>query len=346
MHKSKRPLFSLVLLLLFTALPGLTLSSAATAAGRITGGVEYEPPEWFKESFLEIAEDVDEAKEAGKHVMLFFHLNGCPYCARTAEFFDQESIRSILQKDFDSIAINIKGDREIAMNENLNTTERLLASYLKVQYTPTILFLDHDNRTVLRLNGYRSPEVFRTALDFVRQQAYRKQSFSEYKRAHMKRGGYRFIDNPLFEDIRDFSKLREPVMMIFEDRDCVSCDTFHHKLIKRPEIVEQMKRYRVVRLDANSEQPIVDFNGRKTTPRAWADALKLSYRPGVVLFDQGKEVARVESLLYPFHFEHVLRYGLDGNYRKYPSYLALMEERQQKLLAEGKQINIGKPEDW
>jgi len=346
MHSPKPTLSILALLLLFAALPGLAQTSAAPAAGRITGGVEYEPPEWFKESFLEIAEDVDEAKEAGRHVMLFFHLNGCPYCARTAEFFDREPIRSILQKDFDSIAINIKGDREIAMNENLNTTERLLANYLKVQYTPTILFLDHDNRTVLRLNGYRSPEVFRTALDFVREQAYRKQSFSEYKRAHMKGGGYRFIDNPLFEDIRDFSRLREPVMLIFEDRDCVSCDIFHRKLIRRPEIVEQMKRYRVVRLDANSEQPIVDFKGRKTTPRQWADALKLSYRPGVVLFDQGREVARVESLLYPFHFEHVLRYGLDGNYRNYASYLDLMAERQQKLLAEGRQINIGKPEDW
>ena len=346
MHIPKPTLSILALLLLFAALPGLAQTPASPDAGRITGGVEYEPPEWFKESFLEIAEDVDEAKEAGRHVMLFFHLNGCPYCARTAEFFDREPIRSILQKDFDAIAINIKGDREIAMNENLNTTERLLAEYLKVQYTPTILFLDHDNRTVLRLNGYRSPEVFRTALDFVREQAYRKQSFSEYKRAHMKRGGYRFIDNPLFEDIRDFSRLRKPVMLIFEDRDCVSCDIFHRKLIRRPEIVEQMKRYRVARLDANSEQPIVDFKGRKTTPRQWADALKLSYRPGVVLFDQGREVARVESLLYPFHFEHVLRYGLDGNYRNYASYLDLMAERQQKLLAEGRRINIGKPEDW
>ena len=314
--------------------------------GTITGGIAYEPPEWFKESFLEIAEDVEEAREAGKHVMLFFHLNGCPYCAKTAEYIDREPIRSELQKHFDSIAINIKGDREIAMNEDTTTTERVLANYLKVQYTPTILFLDHNNRTVLRLNGYRAPEVFRVALDYVRDKAYLKQPFSAYKRERLSGGGYRFIDNPLFEDIRDFSALRGPVMLIFEDRDCVSCDTFHRKLISRPEITEQMKRYRVVRLDADSNQSITDFQGRKTTPAEWADRLKMSYRPGVVLFDQGKEVARVESLLYPFHFEHVLRYGLDGNHEKYPDWLALMDERTQKLLAEGKTVNIGKPEDW
>ncbi len=338
-----QPLLRLILLLLI-ALTALPL--AAQQVGKITGGVSYEPPDWFKESFLEIAEDVEEAREAGKHVMLFFHLDGCPYCARTAEYIDREPIRSLLQQHFDAIAINIKGDREIAMNKDLSATEKQLAEYLKVQYTPTILFLDHNNRTVLRLNGYRSPEVFRVALDYVKDKAYLKQPFSAYKRARLKGGGYRFIDNPLFEDIRDFSKLREPVMLIFEDRNCISCDTFHRKLISRPEIIEQMKRYRVVRLDADSSDPVTDFQGRKTSAREWADRLGMSFRPGVVLFDQGKEVARVESLLYPFHFEHVLRYGLDGNHQRYASYLDLMDERTRKLLAEGKTINIGKPADW
>ena len=339
-HTTHQLLFSI--LLLFIALP----LQAQQPAGRITGGIEYEPPEWFKASFLEIAEDVEEAAEAGKHVMLFFHLNGCPYCAKTAEYIDREPIRSELQQHFDAIAINIKGDREIAMNEELNTTERLLAEHLKVRYTPTILFLDDRNRTVLRLNGYRSPEVFRVALDYVKNKAYLKQPFAAYKRTRLKQDRYAFIDNPLFEDIRDFSKLREPVMLIFEDRNCISCDTFHRKLISRPEIATLMKRYRVTRLDADDDRPVIDFQGRKTTPRAWADRLGLSFRPGVVLFDQGKEVARVESLLFPFHFEQVLRFGLDGNHQRYASYLDLVDQRTQELLAQGKEVNVGKPEDW
>jgi hypothetical protein len=32
-------------------------------------------PGWFKDTFLEIAEDVDEASKQGKHVLLFFQLN-------------------------------------------------------------------------------------------------------------------------------------------------------------------------------------------------------------------------------------------------------------------------------
>ena len=59
-----------------------------------------------------------------------------------------------------------------------------------------------------------------------------------------------------------------------------------------------------------------------------------------------EEVARTESMLYPFHFEHVLRLGLNKNYQIYPTYLDLMSVRQEKLLAQGVDINIGKPSDW
>ena len=57
-------------------------ASEDVARGEVVGGVQHAAPDWFKESFLEIADDVDEASEAGKHVLLFFELNGCPYCDR------------------------------------------------------------------------------------------------------------------------------------------------------------------------------------------------------------------------------------------------------------------------
>jgi len=91
---------------------------------------------------------------------------------------------------------------------------------------------------------------------------------------------------------------------------------------------------------------VVDFTGRVTTPVDWARELKIAYRPGLILFDQGTEVARTDSMLYPFHFEHVLRFGLNENHEKYASYLDLMEVRQQQLLSQGIDVNIGKPEDW
>ena len=46
--------------------------------GKVTGAKVTQFPDWFKESFLDITEDIAEANESGKHVILFMHLNGCP----------------------------------------------------------------------------------------------------------------------------------------------------------------------------------------------------------------------------------------------------------------------------
>ena len=67
----------------------------AAERGRVTGGVPHEVPDWFKYSFLEIADDVDAVSEQGKHVLLFFQLNNCPHCDRMPEeAFEAESLAS------------------------------------------------------------------------------------------------------------------------------------------------------------------------------------------------------------------------------------------------------------
>ncbi len=319
----------------------------AIEPGKVTGGVNFETPDWFKDSFLEIASDVEEANAAGKHVLLFFHLNACPYCNITVnQQFQKEPLKSFMQEHFDCIEINIKGDREIALSEDVSLTERALADYLKIRGTPTILLLDSDNKVVLRLSGYRSVEALQQAFNFVQQKAYMKTTFSEYKRQNMKYGLYRFIDDPLIETVADFSAIKQAVALLFEYDDCDECTTFHNKLINRPQIREQLAHYRFIRIDAKSESPIIDFNGRKISPRDWADELNLVYRPGILLFDEGREIVRVESMLFPFHFEHFLRYGLNKNYLKYSRYGELMRARQEILFAQGIDTNVGKPDDW
>ncbi len=74
--------------------------------------------------------------------------------------------------------------------------------------------------------------------------------------------------------------------------------------------------------------------------------LNVVYRPGILLFDEGREIVRVESMLFPFHFEYFLRYGLNKNYLKYSRYGELMRARQEILIAQGIDTNVGKPDDW
>ena len=135
------------LALLLSLLPSANAAETATR-GSITGGVAHEAPGWFKESFLDIADDVDDATDAGKHVLLFFQLNGCPYCDRMLEeSFEAEPMSAYIQQHFDTIAINVRGDRDIAFNDEISVTEKELSEILKVAATPAILFLDEDNKT-------------------------------------------------------------------------------------------------------------------------------------------------------------------------------------------------------
>ena len=85
--------------------------------GQIKGGALHEMPGWFTDSFLDIEEDVADAKDNNKDVLLFFHLAGCPYCDMVLnENFRGGKNTDFIQKHFSVIAINIKGDKEVSFN--------------------------------------------------------------------------------------------------------------------------------------------------------------------------------------------------------------------------------------
>ncbi len=337
MHRQKlfRPLFCLLIIT-----PVLILNISAAERGTITGGVTHHAPEWFKDSFLEISDDVDEAAQHNKHVMLFFQLNDCPYCDRMlTECFEEESMKGLIQESFDVIAINIKGDRDIAFNDELSMTEKQLSEELNIRATPSIIFVDKSNNLVARVNGYRSPERFRHVLDYVSSSAYTKLSLADYLEVNLKAVVYRLRAHELFSNVNDLSSVKGPLAVIFEDSACYDCDEFHDKLLTRDDVLTELKRFTTVRLDAASEDEIIDTHGNLTRVRDWVRSLNLNYRPGVVLFDQGLEISRIESLLYSYHFKENLRY-VGGGFHKQQDYESYSQARREELLAAGIDINL------
>ena len=318
-------------------------ASETTTRGRITGGVPHQAPEWFKESFLEIAEDVDEATEDGRHVMLFFQLNDCPYCDRMlTESYETEPMTSYIREHFDTIAINVRGDREIAFNEEIAVTEKQLSEILKVAATPAILFLDENNKTVVRINGYRAPERFRLILEYVATQSYRTVSLADYLDARLNKNVYQLRDNELFADVSDLSSVEGPLMLIFEDGSCYDCDEFHDGILAHPQVREEIEPFTIVRLDADSARRIIDPNGEQTTPKELAKKYEVIYRPGVLAFDEGVLLRRADSLLYPHHFKEYMRYVAGGYYQEI-DWRTYSERRTEELLEAGVVIDLGRP---
>ncbi|MBT8435526.1 MAG: thioredoxin fold domain-containing protein [Gammaproteobacteria bacterium] len=331
------PVLMMVLALLLPA------ANASETRGKITGGVLHEPPAWFKESFLEIADDVDDASDAGKHVLLFFELNGCPYCDRMLEeSFEAEPLASYIRANFDTIAINIQGDREIAFNEEISVTEKELGEILKVYSTPALLFLDADNKTIVRVNGYRAPERFQQVLEFVATRSYQTTSLADYLQAKLDRNVYQLRANSLFSEITDLSSVDGPLMVILEDGSCYDCNEFHDGILAHKQVREEIAPFTIVRLDADSTAAIKDVYGNPTTPAELARKHEMIYRPGVLVFDNGSLIRRHDSLTFPHHFKESMRYVAGGHYKRI-DYRNYSEQRTEELLADGVVIDLGRP---
>lgn len=310
--------------------------------GKIVGTAVAEHPDWFKESFLDISEDVAEAGEAQKHVLLYFYINDCPYCHKMVEEnFKSSPYTEFLQRQFDVIALNVYGDREVAFDESTSVTEKVLAKQLKVRYTPTILFLDHQNQPVLRLNGYRSVQAFGYALSFVNDKAYTRTSLSRYIEEREQRQLYVFRPHEQLIDATDLHGVADkPLAVLFEDRTCDECDALHDGILNLTDTKAILKKFTLVRLDAFSQRPITDVAGNQTTPNAYAEALGLTYRPGIVLFDRGKEITRIDGMLRTYYFQEVLRYVGERHYERYPKLRDYLAVRTRTILNSGQDIDI------
>ena len=314
--------------------------------GEYLGAKTSETPHWFKNSFLEFEEDVREATENNKRVMIYFHQEGCPYCAKLVEEnFKNPQIENFVRKNFDGITINMWGDREIVSVAGQSFSEKSFAEALKVQYTPTILFLNEKGKVALRLNGYYPPDKFQQALQYVAQKKEGKLSFNEFLQAQQPVKSGSLIAEDFFINNIDlnalFSKAEKPLAIYFESTDCVECDTLHQRILK-----DQATRYLVnqmsnVQLDVNSDALFTGPDGKQISQREYARKLDITYKPTVVLFDkQGKEVHRMDGFLKTFHFQSSLAYVLEQAYLSQPSFQRYISSRGEKLRELGYDTDI------
>ncbi|MEE9375010.1 MAG: thioredoxin family protein [Rhizobiaceae bacterium] len=101
--------------------------------------------DWFAESFLDMAEDIQTAKEEGKRLAIIFEQRGCIYCKKLHEtvFSDPEVIQYI-SKNFLVVQYNMFGDKEVIDLDGEKLTEKTAARKWRLYYTPTIMFMPEE----------------------------------------------------------------------------------------------------------------------------------------------------------------------------------------------------------
>lgn len=316
--------------------------------GAYQGGMATEYPAWFKDSFLNLRDDVAEAKAHNKRVMLMFTQDNCPYCNALVERnLAQKDIEQRLRERFDVIAINVWGDREVTGLDGARHTEKSYATSQKVQFTPTLLFFDEAGKMILRLNGYLPPERFKTALEYVAQGKEKSISYRDYIAANTPpaSGGelYKedFFQSAPYNLKRKPAAKARPLAVFFEQKDCPGCAELHQKVLTDPDTRAVIRKLDVIQLDMWSKTPVLTPQGKRLTAREWAKALDVKYAPTIVLFDpQGREIIRSEAFFKVFHTQGIFAYAADGDYKTEPNFQRYLSARAEKLREQGKDVDI------
>jgi len=289
---------------------------------------------------------VADAADNGRRVMLYFHQDGCPYCARLVEEnFADPDLKPYIMEHFDGISLNMWGDREVVSVAGRDFTEKTFAAALKVQYTPTLLFLDESGKTILRLNGYYPPADFRAALQYAAQKREADMSFAQYRLANLEAGSGDLLTEDFFIATTNLEALLRdsgsPLAVYFESSVCGECETMHQRILTDKPTRNLVKQASNVQFDVKSKQTVTTPDGKRLSIDQWAQDLGIAYTPSLVFFDtSGKEVMRIDAFLKTFHFQSVYAYVLYKAYLEIPQFQRYIAARADHIRETGFDTDI------
>lgn len=291
-------------------------------------------PDWFKESFLDLRDDLADAQAEGKEgIMVLFTTEGCSYCAQfIRRSLGDEAIAAEVRSRFDVIGLEMFSDAEMVGPGGEPMRVKEFAEREGAGFAPTLLFYATNGELLYRAIGYRDPERFGLVLDYLEGAYDRGQSFRDFlaeraSESETARSTYRLAPDPLFGAppyALDRSRIaaRQPLLVIFETDGCAGCEVFHGDVLALPRVRRLLEGFETVRLDAgDAEMPVLAPDGTRTTPAAWYTASGLSHLPALLFFEEnGREVLRIDALVLPQRMVNSLLYTLERAYEKQWTY--------------------------
>ena len=285
-------------------------------------------PTWFKLSFLDIREDVNEAKENGKKgLILYFGMEKCPYCKALLEVnFAKIDVAEYTQKNFDVVAFDVKGSRTVTTMDGEQITENKYAIQNNANFTPTLIFLNHNGKEVHRIVGYLPVYAFTAGLEYVADQHYKKETFKEYLArgeilSKPEKGDINYLDYSASQPYilqRNIIHAQRPLLVIFEQGSCHACNVLHSGPLKNESILTKLHQLDIVQLNMWGDEKIIDVKGEKKTAREWANTLGIYYTPTLIFYDEkGESIIRLASVAHFNRINNLLNFVTSKGYKKY-----------------------------
>ena len=308
-------------------------------------------PEWFKSSFLDLPEDIEEAAGQGKGLIVYFYQHGCPYCKKLIEHnLGQPEVVAFTREHFEVVAINIYGSVEVTDPEGEVLDERDFAKKVQVHFTPTMLVYNKDREVVFRMNGYYNVNKFSAMLAYLAEKQETKMKFLDYLAAYQSTRKPQALDiGPLASlfmtapfDLQETLRTEaRPLAVYVQEQDCTSCKELNEDILQRPETRKFLEQFSLAMVDVHSDASIVSPRGKKSTSRQWVRDNRIQFIPTLVLYDtSGREVFRVDGYVKSYHLQSALDYVLTESYKRYTGFQRFLQDRTDRLEAQGVHVDL------
>jgi len=197
--------------------------------------VSKEYPSWFKPSFMDLRDDLADARGGGKAgLMLFFDSDGCAYCKVFMKHtLGDPGIQTDVRATFDVIGLDMFGDIEITVFSDHALPLKDFAIWEGATVSPTLVFYGTDGARLLQIRGYYPVERFRVVLDYLAGGHYATETLRAYAATRAAQRPHQpaapptdtlFGDGPYVFD-RSRMPAQRPLLVLFEGDDCAECRT-------------------------------------------------------------------------------------------------------------------------
>ena len=98
--------------------------------------------DWMRDTFKDLAEDLDEANAEGKRLLLMFEQRGCIYCTKMhTDIFPDPEVAKTIADNYFVVQLNLHGDIEVTDFDGETLSEKKIARKWVILFTPTLMFL-------------------------------------------------------------------------------------------------------------------------------------------------------------------------------------------------------------
>lgn len=149
--------------------------------------------DWMRDTFKDLTEDLAEAHDEGKRLMVIFEQRGCIYCTKMhKEVFSDPTIADYIEEHYFVIQLNLHGSNEVTDFDGDALEEREMARKWNIMFTPTMMFMPTEvdkaqsavENAVAMVPGAFGKGTVLDMLTWIVEERYKTEDEEDFQRYH------------------------------------------------------------------------------------------------------------------------------------------------------------------